>query len=98
MRPDRTATLTCEDAKYNVVFTKELEFTDFPLDEVTLWFTNNVIYLPSEHRPRGPALVQPARFRYALGRCGQNRGLSSNGHYSRSVRDDLPKTDWFASA
>jgi hypothetical protein len=49
VRPDRTATLTCEDGNYHVVFTKELAFTDFPLDDITLWFTNNVIYLPSEH-------------------------------------------------
>jgi hypothetical protein len=49
VRPDRTATLTCEDGNDNVVFTKELEFTDFPLDEITLWFTNDTIYLPGEH-------------------------------------------------
>jgi hypothetical protein len=49
VRADRTATLTCEDGNYNVVYTQELEFTDFPVAEVTLWFTNNVIYLPSEH-------------------------------------------------
>ena len=48
VRPDRTATLTCEDGNYNVVYAQQLEFTDFPLDEVTLWFENNVIYLPSE--------------------------------------------------
>jgi hypothetical protein len=49
VRPDRTATLVCEDGDYNVVYTKEIPFTDFPLDEVTLWFANDVIYLPSEH-------------------------------------------------
>ena len=49
VRPDRTATLTCEDGNYNVVFTKEIEYTDFPLDEITFWYVNNVIYLPSEH-------------------------------------------------
>ena len=49
VRADRTATLTCEDGNDNVVFTKEIAFTDFPLDEITLWFANNVIYLPSEH-------------------------------------------------
>jgi hypothetical protein len=36
VRPDRTATLTCEDGNYNVV-------------EFTLWFANDTIYLPSEH-------------------------------------------------
>jgi hypothetical protein len=49
VRPDQTATLTCEDGNYNVVYTQQLEFTDFPLCEITLWFANNVIYLPSEH-------------------------------------------------
>jgi hypothetical protein len=46
---DRKATLTCEDGNGNVVFTKQIEWTDFPLDEITLWFANNTIYLPSEH-------------------------------------------------
>ena len=49
LRPDRTATLTCDDDTGKIVFTKELEFTDFPLDEVMLSFTNDVIFLPSEH-------------------------------------------------
>lgn len=49
VRPDHTATLTCEDGNDNEVFRKELEFTDFPLDEITLWFANDVIYLPCEH-------------------------------------------------
>ena len=49
VRPDRTATLTCDDGNGNIVFTKEIEHTDFPLDEITLYFTNNVIHLPSEY-------------------------------------------------
>src|SRR5262249_58391805 len=49
VRPDTTATLTCEDGNDNVVFTKEIAFTDFPLHEITFWFANNTIYLPSEH-------------------------------------------------
>lgn len=49
MRPDRTATLVCEDGNDNAVYTQLIEFTDFPLDEITLWFANDVIYLPSEH-------------------------------------------------
>jgi hypothetical protein len=49
VRPDRTATLTCYDGDDNIVYTKELTYTDFPLDEITLYFANNVIYLPSEH-------------------------------------------------
>ena len=49
VRPDRTATLTCGDGNGRIVFSKEIEFTDFPLNEITLWFANNTIYLPSEH-------------------------------------------------
>jgi hypothetical protein len=49
VRANRTATLTCDDGNGRIVFTKEIEFTDFPLDEITLWFANNTIYLPSEH-------------------------------------------------
>jgi len=33
----------------NIVFTKRIEYTDFPLDEITLYFANNVIHLPSEY-------------------------------------------------
>jgi hypothetical protein len=46
---DYTGTITVEDGNYNVVFTKALDYTDFPAPEITLWFTNNVIYLPNEH-------------------------------------------------
>jgi hypothetical protein len=42
-------TLTCDDGNGNIVFTKDIEHTDFPLDEITLYFTNNVIHLPSEY-------------------------------------------------
>src|ERR1700744_1247621 len=31
------------------VFTKAIEYTDFPLPEITLYFQNNTIFLPSEY-------------------------------------------------
>ena len=49
VNPDHTAVLTCDDGNGNVVFTKRIEFTDFPLPEVTLYFTDNTILLPSEY-------------------------------------------------
>ena len=49
VRADRTATLACGDGDGNNVFTKELEFTDFPLAEIKLYFTDNTILLPSEY-------------------------------------------------
>jgi hypothetical protein len=49
VRPDRTAKLTCDDGNDTILSTKEIEYTDFPLDEISFYFTNNVNYLPSEH-------------------------------------------------
>lgn len=49
VRPDHTAMLTCEDGNYKVIFTKALEYTDFPLDEIKFYFTDNVILLTSEY-------------------------------------------------
>jgi hypothetical protein len=49
VRDDRSARLRCEDGNGHTVYSKEILVTDFPLDEITLWFANNVIYLPNEH-------------------------------------------------
>ena len=46
---DMTADLTCEDGNDNVVCTKTIPFTDFPLEGITFWFTDNTILLPSEY-------------------------------------------------
>ena len=42
---DRSATVYCDDGNGNPVYTQEIPFTDFPLDEVKLYFANNVIHL-----------------------------------------------------
>ncbi len=46
---DRTTVLTCDDGNDNVVLSKDIDFTDFPLPEIQLYFTNNTICLPSEY-------------------------------------------------
>jgi len=46
---DQTATLTCDDGNGNIVYTKQIPFTDFPLQEIKFYFTDNVILLPSEY-------------------------------------------------
>ena len=43
------ATLACEDGNGNAVFSKAIEFTDFPLPEIAFYFTNKTILLPSEY-------------------------------------------------
>jgi hypothetical protein len=46
---DDSGELTCEDGNHNRVFAKRIPYTDFPLPEITLWFTDNTILLPSEY-------------------------------------------------
>jgi hypothetical protein len=46
---DETAILACDDGNGRSVFSKHIEWTDFPPPGITLWFSNNVIYLPTEH-------------------------------------------------
>ncbi len=45
---DQIGVLTCEDGNDNLVYTKQIEYTDFPADGIPLWFTNDPILLPSE--------------------------------------------------
>ena len=44
-----SATLTCTDGDENVVFTKQISYTDFPLPDIILYYANKTLYLPSEH-------------------------------------------------
>lgn len=41
--------LTCDDGNDRVVFTRQIEFTDFPLDEIRFYFIDNTILLPDEY-------------------------------------------------
>lgn len=43
------AALTCGNGNGVQVYAKEITFTDFPAPGITLWFTDNVILLPSEY-------------------------------------------------
>jgi hypothetical protein len=49
VRPDNTATLACADGNDNVVFSKEIEFTDFPIEGVELYCVHRTIHVPSEY-------------------------------------------------
>ena len=49
VNPDRTGTLVCSDGNRNAVYTQALDFTDFPLPEISLYFQNKTIFLPSEY-------------------------------------------------
>jgi hypothetical protein len=49
VKDDRTAKLTCDDGNGNVVYSKPIPFTDFPLEEISLYYCNKTILLPSEY-------------------------------------------------
>jgi hypothetical protein len=49
VKEDNTASLICDGGNDNIVYTQHIEFTDFPLPEIKLYFVNNVIHLPSEY-------------------------------------------------
>jgi hypothetical protein len=49
VKPDHTATLTCDDSNGQAVYSKAIPYTDFPLPEIALYFTGGVILLPSEY-------------------------------------------------
>jgi len=46
---DSAAVLTCEDGNEHRVSLKRIEYTDFPLPEISFYFTDNTILLPSEY-------------------------------------------------
>lgn len=48
VREDQSAILACGDGNRHTIYSKEIDYTDFPLREITLYFSNSVILLPSE--------------------------------------------------
>ena len=46
---DKSAVLIIEDGNYNKIAQQIISYTDFPLEEIDLWFANGICYLPSEH-------------------------------------------------
>ena len=41
--------LTCDDGNGRVVYAKRIDYTDFPLAEIKLYFTDSVLMLPREY-------------------------------------------------
>lgn len=46
---DGAGVLTCEDGNGHRVSLKHIPYTDFPLPEISFYFTDNTILLPSEY-------------------------------------------------
>ena len=41
--------ISCEDGNKNIIYSRKIEFSDFPLDEISIWFVDGVAMLPSEY-------------------------------------------------
>lgn len=41
--------ITCDDGNKNILFTGEIEYSDFILAEITVWLVDGVLLLPSEY-------------------------------------------------
>jgi len=48
-KKDNTAVVRAEDGNGNVIGTQKISYTDFPLPEIKLFFTDNVLMLTSEY-------------------------------------------------
>jgi hypothetical protein len=46
---DKSATLACDDGNGRIVYSQTIPYTDFPLDEITLYFADDIILLPGEY-------------------------------------------------
>jgi hypothetical protein len=46
---DESAVVTCEDGNDDEISSQKIQWTDFPLREITLWFTGGTLLLPSEY-------------------------------------------------
>jgi len=46
---DKSAMLVCEDGNCHELYREKIEWTDFPLNKIGLYFKNGVLILPSEH-------------------------------------------------
>lgn len=46
---NRTARVKIEDGNNHLIAYQDIEYTDFPLDKIEIWYSNSTIYLPTEH-------------------------------------------------
>ena len=49
VKPDQTALAVAEDGNGTELARQEIEYSDFPLEEISLYLTDNTLLLPSEY-------------------------------------------------
>lgn len=45
----KAALLTCDNGNGDIVYQEAIDYTDFPLDKISFYFTDSVLLLPSEY-------------------------------------------------
>lgn len=53
--------VVCEDGNKNILYVQRIDYTDFPLPEITLWCMNKTILLPSEYCIQALAAIEVER-------------------------------------
>lgn len=56
VHPDNKGTLVCSDGNYQKLYSKSVEYTDFPLAEIEIWAVEN------EHGPRHFTMLLPSEY------------------------------------
>ena len=46
---DKSALVEITDGNKNILAKQDIEFTDFPLEEIEIWCIDNIVLLPSEY-------------------------------------------------
>ena len=46
---NKTWKLSCEDGNRKVLIVQDIEYSDFPIQEITIWMINGVALLPTEY-------------------------------------------------
>jgi len=46
---NNTSELTCKDGNGNAVYSREIQFTNFPLKEINLYLTGCILHLPPKY-------------------------------------------------
>ena len=49
VNPDQSARVTIEDGNDNIIAYQDIEYTDFPIEEMIIWCIDHVVLLPGEY-------------------------------------------------
>ena len=48
-KKEQKGTVTCSDGNDNILMSQEIQYTDFPLEKISLYLIDGILLLPSEY-------------------------------------------------